>query len=132
MVGLVKSTMLHGNQDLGPSRSPEACFRLQGQQWVRMVVLGQSFMLHQIRKLVGTAVAVMRGDAPPECIPLALKQERSVVTPMAPELGLFLDECVFESYNDKWGNDREARVALSDFQEQADAVKVNPGSAMWR
>ena len=97
-----------------------------------MVVLGQSFMLHQIRKLVGTAVAVMRGDAPPECIFLALQQERSVVTPMAPELGLFLDECVFKSYNDKWGNDREERVALSDFQEQADAFKVSPGSVMLR
>lgn len=52
---------------------------LQGQQWVRMVVLGQSFMLHQIRKLVGTAVAVMRGDAPPECIQLALQPERHMV-----------------------------------------------------
>ncbi len=55
---------------------------LQGQQWVRMVVLGQSFMLHQIRKLVGTAVAVMRGDAPPDCIALALQPERSVVRPL--------------------------------------------------
>jgi len=47
-----------------------------------MVVLGQSFMLHEIRKLVGTALAVMRGDAPPECIKLALQPERSMVTPM--------------------------------------------------
>ena len=54
---------------------------LQGQEWVRMVVLGQSFMLHQIRKLVGTAVAVMRGDAPPECIQLALQPERHMVRP---------------------------------------------------
>lgn len=43
---------------------------------------------------------------------------------MAPELGLFLDECVFKSYNDRWGNDREAQVCLSDFQEQVDAFKV--------
>ncbi|CAL8468878.1 g8419 [Coccomyxa elongata] len=94
-----------------------------GQQWVRMVVLGQSFMLHQIRKLVGMAVAVMRGIAPPDAISLALDPARTVTTPMAPELGLFLDECVFESYNDRWGTDREACVRLAAFQDQVDAFK---------
>lgn len=103
---------------------------LQGQQWVRMVVVGQSFMLHQIRKLVGTAVAVMRGVAPPDAITLALDPARVVVTPMAPELGLFLDECVFESYNDRWGNDREACVRLAAFQDQVDAFKV--GCTRWK
>lgn len=97
---------------------------LQGQQWVRMVVVGQSFMLHQIRKLVGTAVAVMRGTAPPDAIALALDPAKVVVTPMAPELGLFLDECVFESYNDRWGSHREACVRLAAFQDQVDAFKV--------
>lgn len=100
---------------------------MQGQQWVRLVVTGQSFMLHQIRKLVGTAVAVMRGDAPPACVQLALAPERSVVTPMAPELGLFLDEAVFQSYNDRWGADRAAQISLSAFQEQVDAFKVGHG-----
>jgi tRNA U38,U39,U40 pseudouridine synthase TruA len=27
-------------------------FEINGERWVRMVVIGQSFMLHQIRKLV--------------------------------------------------------------------------------
>lgn len=101
-----------------------------------MVVLGQSFMLHQIRKLVGMAVAVMRGIAPPDAISLALNPACTVTTPMAPELGLFLDECVFESYNDRWGNDREACVRLAAFQDQVDAFKVRnnpkdiPGQCM--
>ena len=29
------------------------------------------------------------------------------------------------SYNDRWGNGREAQVSLSDFQEQVDAFKVS-------
>lgn len=37
---------------------------LEGKEFVRCVVVGQSFMLHQIRKMIGMAVAIMRG-----CIP---------------------------------------------------------------
>ena len=43
---------------------------------------------------------------------------------MAPELGLFLDEPIFEAYNDRWGSDREQTVRLSAFQAQTDAFKV--------
>jgi hypothetical protein len=46
---------------------------ISGQRWVRLVVVGQSFMLHQIRKMVGMAVAVARGDAPLACLQLAIK-----------------------------------------------------------
>ena len=58
----------------------------QGQTWVRLVVLGQSFMLHQIRKMVGAALAVMRGTAPPDAIPLALSPARQLVRPFHPLL----------------------------------------------
>lgn len=43
---------------------------------------------------------------------------------MAPELGLFLDECIFEAYNDRWGSQREETVRLSAFQAEVDAFKV--------
>ena len=59
-------------------RSMSACSAsaVQGQPWVRMCVVGQSFMLHQIRKMVGLAVAVFRGAAPEDAISMALQADR--------------------------------------------------------
>ena len=83
-----------------------------------MRVHGQSFMLNQIRKMVGMAVAVYRGTAPQDAIHCALDPCRDFSTPMAPELGLFLCESKFDAYNDKFGKDRE----LLNVQEWASAV----------
>ena len=52
-----------------------------------MVVVGQSFMMHQIRKLVGLAVAEFRGVAPPGCIELAMQVRANACRPTL----LFLD-----------------------------------------
>lgn len=69
------------------------------------MVYGQSFILHQIRKMVGTALAVFRGAAPENAIASALRREGDVATPMAPELGLFLAETVYGHYNKTWAGD---------------------------
>lgn len=44
-----------------------------GEPWVKLVVVGQSFMLHQIRKMVGMAVLAFKGLTPPEHLKLALE-----------------------------------------------------------
>ena len=47
--------------------------------------------------------------------------------PLAPELGLFLDKAFYDSYNKRWGEEREL-LELDDFQDQIDAFKVRlPG-----
>ena len=43
--------------------------------------------------------------------------------PLAPELGLFLDKAFYDSYNKRWGEDREL-LELDDYQDQIDAFKV--------
>eukprot|EP00891_Asterochloris_glomerata_P000708 jgi/Astpho2/708/Aster-08421 len=96
---------------------------IEGQPWVRLSVVGQSFMLHQIRKMVGLAVAVFRGAAPEDAISMALKADRGLPTPMAPELGLFLDESIFASYNERFGNDHE-ELALSRWHTEVDSFKM--------
>eukprot|EP00850_Spirogloea_muscicola_P009509 SM000053S17466 [mRNA] locus=s53:514065:516429:- [translate_table: standard] len=97
-------------------------FSLQGTEYVRVVVVGQSFMLHQIRKMVGLAVAVMRGCCPPSLIDRAFCRDENVNVPMAPELGLFLDECLFHSYNRHFGLSHAA-LTMAPFAPVVEAFK---------
>lgn len=89
-----------------------------------MVVLGQSFMLHQIRKMVGLAVAIMRGVAPRNAIWAGLDPQRVVNTPIAPDVGLFLHESIFESYNSKWA-DRGLKIGFVGLEKEIADFKVS-------
>jgi hypothetical protein len=77
----------------------EAPVVLDGLEWVRLRVCGQSFMLHQIRKMVGMAIAVVRTSADPRvAVPRSLGRERHMV-PRAPGTGLFLRQVNYDAYN---------------------------------
>ncbi|KAI9902407.1 hypothetical protein N3K66_001759 [Trichothecium roseum] len=69
-----------------------------GTEWLSLKVHGQSFMMHQIRKMVGLASLVVRCGTDParvrECY-----QEQKIAIPKAPSLGLLLERPVFDSYN---------------------------------
>lgn len=47
---------------------------VEGIDFIKCEVVGQSFMLHQIRKMIGLAVAVMRNCAPESLIETALRK----------------------------------------------------------
>lgn len=55
---------------------------------------GQSFMLHQIRKMVGLSLAVVRGLTGEETIDRCWTVDRLDV-PTAPGLGLVLDQVIY-------------------------------------
>lgn len=63
--------------------------RIVGVEFLLLKIRGQSFMLHQIRNMVGLAVDIVRGAAVDVTLPLALS-DHIVHTPMAPATGLFL------------------------------------------
>ncbi|KAM3304466.1 tRNA putativeuridine synthase A [Capsicum chacoense] len=96
---------------------------VQGIEFVKCEVIGQSFMLHQIRKMIGLAVAIMRNCAPESLIVTAFRRDVNINVPMAPEVGLYLDECFFTSYNSKW-KDTHEEVSLTAYSEMAEEFKM--------
>jgi tRNA pseudouridine38-40 synthase len=66
-------------------------FERDGLELAIIKVKGQSFMLHQIRKMIGMAIAVVRGHVSPNLMDEAWKEDK-IDIPRAPGLGLMLEE----------------------------------------
>jgi tRNA pseudouridine38-40 synthase len=79
-------------------------FMMQEMEFAIVRVKGQSFMLHQIRKMIGLAIAVMRGNANEATIEQAFQEEKLDI-PIAPGLGLMLEEVHYDRYNLRYGGD---------------------------
>ncbi|KAF9949078.1 tRNA pseudouridine synthase 1, partial [Modicella reniformis] len=71
---------------------------IQGTEWLSLKVHGQSFMLHQIRKMVGLIIMIIRTETPLKLIPETFK-ENKINIPKAPSLGLLLERPMFTAYN---------------------------------
>ncbi|XP_057751898.1 uncharacterized protein LOC130969958 [Arachis stenosperma] len=96
---------------------------VEGMEFVKCEIVGQSFMLHQIRKMVGLAVAIMRNCAPESLINKALQKDVNINVPTAPEVGLYLDECFFASYNQKWKDSHE-ELSMKAYEKEAEDFKM--------
>ena len=66
--------------------------RLGGEEYVVLRIVGLAFVLHQIRHMVGAAIAATRGAVPRDAIELGLASPLQVdLAPLAPGCGLILD-----------------------------------------
>ncbi|KAI5242457.1 pseudouridine synthase [Aureobasidium subglaciale] len=71
---------------------------INGTEWLSLKVHGQSFMMHQIRKMVGMVALTVRCGTPIERITEAQGDQKMSI-PKVPGLGLLLERPVFDSYN---------------------------------
>ncbi|XP_068919599.1 pseudouridylate synthase 1 homolog isoform X1 [Petaurus breviceps papuanus] len=103
----------------------EAPFMREGMEFAVIKVKGQSFMMHQIRKMIGLMIAVMKGYVPESVMERSWGEEK-VDIPKAPGLGLVLERVHSEQYNRRFGNDGlhepldwvEEEVKMTVFKEQ--------------
>ena len=71
-------------------------------EWLSLKVHGQSFMMHQIRKMVSMMALVVRCGCHEGRIQDSYMADRFII-PKAPSLGLLLERPVFETYNQRLG-----------------------------
>lgn len=72
---------------------------IDGVEWIPTQVLGQSFLLHQIRKMISMAIDIARGAVPVATLDTALARNETVRVAIAPAQGLFLEMSFFGGYN---------------------------------
>ncbi|CAG8135910.1 unnamed protein product [Penicillium salamii] len=97
---------------------------IDGTEWLSLKVHGQSFMMHQIRKMVAMAAMVVRAGCHPDRIPETYGPDR-IAIPKAPGLGLLLERPIFDAYNKKaQGNERSPidfgrwETAMNEFKQR--------------
>lgn len=93
---------------------------MSGMEWIPTQVLGQSFLLHQIRKMISLAVDVTRGAASLDLMDKALSKKEIVCVALAPAQGLFLEMSYFGGYNRRKGT-QNAELPDLDFLQEGPA-----------
>lgn len=67
-------------------------------QWLKFTIRGQSFVYHQIRKIIGCIIQVFLSEYEPDFIDNTFFNNMLVI-PLAPPFGLYLRSLGFDAYN---------------------------------
>lgn len=92
-------------------------------EWLSLKVHGQSFMMHQIRKMVSMVALVVRCGCHEGRIQDSYEADK-IVIPKVPGLGLLLERPVFDSYNEKMvgQNDRNP-IGFKKYEKEMEEFK---------
>lgn len=95
---------------------------IDGTEWLSLKVHGQSFMMHQIRKMVAMATMVVRCG----CDPVRINDsygEFKMAIPKAPGLGLLLERPVFDGYNKKAADLKKEPIDFGKYEKEISEFK---------
>ncbi|KAL2005393.1 hypothetical protein VTN00DRAFT_2604 [Thermoascus crustaceus] len=95
---------------------------INGTEWLSLKVHGQSFMMHQIRKMVAMAALVVRCGCPIDRIPESYGPTK-IAIPKAPGLGLLLERPIFDSYNKKAPEYGKDKIDFGKYEKEIEEFK---------
>ncbi|PKX98673.1 pseudouridine synthase PUS2 [Aspergillus novofumigatus IBT 16806] len=96
---------------------------INGTEWLSLKVHGQSFMMHQIRKMVAMATMLVRAGCDPQRIVDSYGPTK-IAIPKAPGLGLLLERPIFDGYNKKATTTLgKEPIDFSKYQKEIDEFK---------
>ncbi|GBC24160.2 pseudouridine synthase [Rhizophagus irregularis DAOM 181602=DAOM 197198] len=131
-----RGTHNYHNYTIGRSPQEKSCNRyivdsqvsdpkiINDVEWITIKIHGQSFMLHQIRKMVSLIVMIVRTGTPISLIAKTFTQVK-INIPKAPALGLLLERPVFDSYNRKARDQGKDVIDYDIYQDQIEKFKDN-------
>ncbi|KAF2213840.1 hypothetical protein CERZMDRAFT_57884 [Cercospora zeae-maydis SCOH1-5] len=92
-------------------------------EWLSLKVHGQSFMMHQIRKMVGMVTLLVRAGADLRTMDASFTAARFSI-PKVPGLGLLLERPVFDTYNNLQASKHgRENLDFSKYETELEAFK---------
>ena len=92
-------------------------------EWIRIKIHGQSFMMHQIRKMIGAVLIAIRYGAGEESIRHTLTTKDNMHIPKAPAQGLLLEKPVFSGMSEKLQKFGNEALNWEPFTEEMEQFK---------
>ena len=98
-------------------------------EFVHVTIQGQSFLLNQIRHMIGLTIDRVRGQCGASVMDLAFSGG-SFKLPLAPAEGLYLGQCFFVAYDRRYGKDHQSMTVLRP--PAADRMSNFMENVIWR
>jgi tRNA pseudouridine38-40 synthase len=92
-------------------------------EWLRIKIHGQSFMLHQIRKMIGAVLVAIRYGVGEESIRFTLTTKENMHIPKAPAQGLLLERPIFSGMSEKLQKFGNEALNWEPFEEKIEKFK---------